>query len=107
MGLAALCGIHGIYYKKAGEVKALTKFAFISLLLYAMISLLEIILLLNVVGYQKYCKSLNPEHPSYEEYCYPFARWGITFAVGVFVGVSIHDYGKIIFFLLIKSSFFS
>jgi len=98
LGFAALCSIHGIYYKKAGEVKVLTKFAFISLSLYVLFSLIEIILLLNVVGYQEYCKSLNPEHPSYKEYCYPFARWGITFAVGVFVGVSIHDYEKINFF---------
>jgi hypothetical protein len=103
LGIAALCGVHGIYYKKAGEVKALTKFSYISLLLYVVFSFVEIILLLNVVGYQKYCKSLNPEHPSYKEYCYPFARWGITFALGVIVGVSIHDYEKIIsFFLLMK-----
>ncbi|CAG8584707.1 hypothetical protein GLOIN_2v1631678 [Rhizophagus irregularis DAOM 181602=DAOM 197198] len=86
LGFAALCGIHGIYYKKAGEVKVLTKFAFISLLVYVLFSIIEIILLLNVVGYQKYCRSLNPKHPSYYEYCYPFARWGITFAVGIIFG---------------------
>ncbi|UZN99498.1 uncharacterized protein OCT59_000767 [Rhizophagus irregularis] len=64
LGFAALCGIH----------------------VYVLFSIIEIILLLNVVGYQKYCRSLNPKHPSYYEYCYPFARWGITFAVGIIFG---------------------
>ncbi|GBC13449.1 hypothetical protein GLOIN_2v1631678 [Rhizophagus irregularis DAOM 181602=DAOM 197198] len=65
LGFAALCGIHGIYYKKAGEVKVLTKFAFISLLVWGITFAVGIIFggYLSIV-LRSYSKKLKEQTPN-------------------------------------------